>query len=139
MDEPERPPVDQLKDGIARLGADLRTMARLRWQLARLEWDAAVGQLRRLAVVLLLAGVAILASLSVFVVAAAELLEGWLGVSRAGWLGVCGAALLVVGIAAAWLARRQFRRHFTGMQETLEELREDAVWIEEWLKKKDEG
>jgi len=139
MDEPERPPVDGLKDGIARLGADLQAMARLRWQLARLEWDAAVGQFRRLAIVLVLAGVAILASVSVFVVAAAELLAGWLGGPRAGWLGLCGTALLVVGIAAAWLARRQFRRHFTGMQETLEELREDAVWIEEWLKKKDEG
>ncbi len=139
MDEPERPAVDQLKDGIARLGSDLRTMARLRWQLARLEWDAAAGQLRRLAVVLVLAGVAIVASLSVFAVAAAEMLEGWLGGSRAGRLGVCGAALLVVGIGAAWLAQRQFRRHFTGMQQTLEELREDALWIEEWLKKKDEG
>lgn len=138
MDEPERPSVDQLKEGIAQLGADLRTMARLRWQLARLEWDAAVGQLRRLAVVLVLAGVAVLASLSVFAVAAVELLEGWLGVSRAGWLGVCGAALLVAGIVMAWLARRQFRRHFTGMQQTLEELREDALWIEEWMKK-DEG
>jgi hypothetical protein len=131
--------VDRLKEGIARLGADLRTMARLRWQLARLEWGAAVGQLRRLALVLALAGVAILASFSVFVVAAAELLEGWLGGLRAGWLGVCGAVLLVVGIAAAWLARRQFRRHFTGMQETLEELREDALWIEEWMNKKDKG
>ena len=138
MDEPESSPIAGLKEGIARLGADLRRMARLRLQLARLEWDAAVGQFRRLAIALVLAAVAILASVCLFTVAAAELLAGWLGGSRAGWLGICGGALLVAGLLTAWLVRHQFPRRFTGMQETLEELREDAVWIEEWLGKKDE-
>jgi hypothetical protein len=36
------------------------------------------------------------------------------------------------------LAWRSFRRRFTGLRETFEELREDTVWIGEWMKK-DEG
>ena len=40
--------------------------------------------------------------------------------------------LLVAAALVAWLAWRRFRRRFVGLEETLEELREDLVWLQEW-------
>jgi uncharacterized membrane protein YqjE len=46
--------------------------------------------------------------------------------------------LVLVASLTGWRAWRTFRRRFIGFEETLEELREDAEWIREWMKK-DEG
>jgi hypothetical protein len=46
--------------------------------------------------------------------------------------------LLSIGAIVAYFAWRRFRRRFIGLQETLEELREDRVWIDEWLGKKEQ-
>jgi hypothetical protein len=40
--------------------------------------------------------------------------------------------LLTAAALVGWLAWRRFRRQFTGLEETLEELREDLVWLQEW-------
>lgn len=136
MTEPERPVLDQLKEEIAGLGAELRQMAVLRWQLARLELDADLRQLRRLATSLAVACGLATAALALGSAAVAELLQEWLGGSRALWLAVLAAGLCAVSGLTGWVAWRTFRRRFLGLRETLEELREDAVWIEEWVKKK---
>ncbi len=136
MVEPERPVLDQLKEEIAGLGAELRQMAALRWQLARLELDADLRQLRRLAISVGVAGGLAVASLTLVSAAMAELLQEWLGGSRALWLAVLAAGLCAASGLTGWAAWRTFRRRFLGLRETLEELREDAVWIEEWVKKK---
>jgi hypothetical protein len=127
--------IDRLRREITRLGTDLQAIVRLRWRLAQLECRDAVGEVRRLAIVLVPAGVATIVSLSLGAVAGADLLEGYLGFSRAGWLAVCGAGLLAAAVAAAWLAWRRFRRQFTGLRESLEELHEDAVWFREWIER----
>ena len=49
-------------------------------------------------------------------------------VSLVAGFGLLGAACLA-GLWAWW----RFRRQFGGLEETLEELREDLVWIEEWM------
>lgn len=136
MVEPERPVLDQLKEEIAGLGAELRQMAALRWQLARLELDADLRQLRRLAISVGVAGGLAVASLTLVSAAMAELLQEWLGGSRAIWLAALAAGLCAASGLTGWAAWRTFRRRFLGLRETLEELREDAVWIEEWVKKK---
>jgi hypothetical protein len=138
MAEPDHSPIHQVKEDLARLGDGLQKMAGLRWDLVRLEWDAATAQLRRLAIVLTAAGGAVVISLALLAVVAAELWEGYLGISRAGWLAIFAAGLMIAAIAVTLVARRYFRRQFVGMQETLEEFREDAVWIKEWLGKSDE-
>jgi hypothetical protein len=137
MAEPEPPVLDRLKQEVAGLGDDLRTMAGLRLRLARLEWDAALAQVRRLAIVLAVAGAAAIVALALFAVAAAEVLDGRWELSRAGWLTVFGSGLGIAALAAGTLAWGSFRRNFAGMQETLEELREDGVWIKDWLGKSD--
>jgi hypothetical protein len=136
MAEPKRPLLEQIKEEIGRLGGDVRQMAALRWQLARLEIDADLRQVRRLAIRLAVAGTMGVVAVALACVALAELMEARLGGSRVGWMALLAGVLFAAGALAGWLAWRTFRRRFTGLQETLEELREDALWIEEWMKKR---
>jgi len=134
MAEPERPLWEDLRAELERLGADLQEMVRLRWQLARLEIDAAAGAARRLAIVLAVAGALALTALPLLAVALAEVLDGQLGVPRIAWLAIFASVLLVAGAVTGWLAWRHFRRRLVGLEESLEELREDAVWLREWVR-----
>lgn len=135
MAEPDRPLLDQLRQEITGLGSELQQMAALRWQLARLEVEADLRHVRGLAIGLAAAGTAGVAAVALLCVALAELMETWLGGSRAGWLAILAAVLVLGAALAGWLAWRTFRRRFIGLQESLEELREDAEWIGEWMKK----
>ncbi|NLX97012.1 MAG: phage holin family protein [Rhodopirellula sp.] len=131
--ETDRPLLADLRQDIGGLGADLRELASQRWQLSRLEIQAGLESTKRLsigavaAVILGLTGVALLS------VCVADLLEGVWGVSREGWLAMLGAALLAAAGLLGFSAWRRFRREFRGLEQTLEELREDVSWIEEWV------
>ncbi|MBI2825488.1 MAG: phage holin family protein [Planctomycetia bacterium] len=123
-----------LGPGIAelrRLRDELRSLAVARWKLARLEILQALADVRRLAIALAVAGLLALVALPVLVVATADMLDGFLSIDRAGWLLMWFAALVVAAVATGWLAWRRFRRQFVGLEETLEELREDAAWLEQ--------
>jgi hypothetical protein len=134
MAENDQPLFTELREELGRLGADLREMAALRWQLARLELAADLRTLKRLAVLLVVAGAMTLAALPVLACWAAELLAGRLHVGRAGWLLIFGLGLLLGGAAVGYLAQRWFRSRFTGLEQTREELSEDLVWLGEWRK-----
>ncbi len=136
MAEPKTPLLKGLKDAVGSLGADLQEMAALRWQLALLELKAGAAAVKRLAVVLAVSAVMGVCGLSVLAVFAADVLDGLCGISRSGWLLLFGLALLLGGAAAAYLAWRRFRRRFTGLEQSLAELREDVVWIREWMGEK---
>jgi uncharacterized membrane protein YqjE len=135
MPQPERSPVDAVREEALRLGADLREMALARWQLARLEVEAATAAVQRLAVVLAVAATLTLTALPLAAFCLAETLDQRLGIPRVGWLLIFAAILLIAGLLTGWLGWRRFRRQFTGLQETLEELQEDGVWLREWLEK----
>ena len=79
------------------------------------------------------AGVMTLVALPLLVGSLAEALDGRLGIARGRWLAIFGLLLAVGGLAVAGFAWRHFRRHFAAMTETLEECREDLVWLREWL------
>jgi len=133
MADPDRPLFADAQAQLARLAGDLRRMAGLRWQLARLEFDASARRLQRLAILLAAATVMVLTSLPILVVAAARLLPE---AARPYFLLAFGAAVLcggIAGLAAAWRAWGRFRDQRFGLEETLEELREDLVWLEEWI------
>jgi hypothetical protein len=127
----ERPLLADVRRELGSLGTELREMAAARWQLARLEIEADVRSAKRLVVAWLLAAVMLLTALPVAAVGLAEALDGCQGVSRIGWLSIFAAALFVFAIAGVYFAWRRFRRNFLGLRETLEELREDAVWFGE--------
>ena len=130
MADPDRPLLADAKEHFARLAAELGEMIGLRWKLARLELEAALRLARGLAVVWLSVAILVPASLAVLVVWAGHLLPE---PARVYWLFAFGPVLLVAAILAGWWAWRRFRRKFVGLEETLEELREDVVWLQEWL------
>jgi hypothetical protein len=80
-----------------------------------------------------------LCALSLLAVCAADVLEGRLGIARWGWLLILGLGLLSGGAVAALRAWRRFRASATGMEQSLAELREDLVWLKEWIGEKAEG
>ena len=132
MPEPDRPLLAELRDEIASLVAELREMLALRWQLAWLELRTDLGSILRLAAVLALVLLMGLTALPLLAASLAALLDGCLGLSAAGWLAAFGFGLLAVGGLGGYAAWRRFRSRFIGLEQTLEELREDAVWLREW-------
>ena len=132
MAEHDRPLLGDIGQHFARLRAELGEMLGLRWQLARLEFDAALEVVKRLAILAVIAVVMLITALPLAAVIAADHLDGACGISRTGWL--TGFALLLAGSAGliAWTAWRRFRTRYAGFEETLEELHEDIVWIREW-------
>ena len=115
---------------LGRLRVALRTLVAARWQLARLEISVAVGDMKRLVLALAVAAILALISLPVLVVAAADGLAGRLGIDRTGWLLIWFGGLVLAALASGWLGWRRFQRHFVGLEETLEVLREDQAWVE---------
>ena len=120
-----------LRAGLGAMGGELREMAALRWKLARLELQADVRSASRLAIAWLAAAVMATTSLPLAVVCLAEALDGRGQITRCGWLLIFAATLLLLAIVGGYFAWRRFRRRFVGLQETLDELREDLVWLRE--------
>jgi uncharacterized membrane protein YqjE len=135
MSDSQRPLLADLKEELGSLGGELRELAVLRWQLAVLELQADARELRRLAVALVAAVVLAIAAVPVFCVVAADALDGWL-LGRAAWLAVIGGGLVLAALLAATFAWLRFRRRFSALRQTREELAEDAVWLREWLQKR---
>lgn len=133
MARPDIPLFADLRRAIGSLGDELRDMADLRVQLARLEFRSDVRTVKRFAVALSAAAVLGLTALPLLATSAAEWLDGRLGIGRAGWLLLLGLILLSVGTLLGTLAWRHFRRSFAALEETRQELREDLVWLREWL------
>ncbi len=131
MPNNQEPLLAKVKAEAARLKSDIVSLAQLRWQLARLEATAAARSLRRLAVLLSAAALGALVGFSVLVVALADVLDGRFGVPRSGWLLIFGFGLLGSGALLAWTRWRRFRQEVVGFEQTIEELREDVVWLRE--------
>jgi hypothetical protein len=131
MSKADRPLLADVQESVRALAGDARQMLLLRWELARLELETDLLAVRRLAIRAAVAGVLALTALPLAAVALADWLDGWL-LPRAGWLVVLAVLLLGVAGLMGLLAQRRFRRDFTALAETREELREDLVWLREW-------
>ena len=132
MDKDERPLFSGLQAELGSLAADIRKMAMLRWELARLELAADIRSAVRLAVILAIAALLALVSLPLLIVALGCLLDGVLGISQGGWLCLFGLCFLLTATVGSFFAWRRFRRNLIGLEETIEELREDMLWLREW-------
>jgi uncharacterized membrane protein YqjE len=128
-----------LRDELRSLAGELREMFRLRWELLRIEAVADLKNVRRLLIATAVSGVLVLTSLPLMISAAADALAGVWQIARWGWLLIFAATLVILAAGIAFLAWRHFRRRIVGFQETLEELNEDRVWLEEWLRKNKQG
>jgi hypothetical protein len=136
MSSPDRSLLADLKAELSGLTADLGEMLQLRFELARLEIQADIGHLKRLVFIWGVAAVTALTSLPLFATCAAEALDGRLGIARRGWLLIFGLVLLCTAFISVYVGRVWFRRRFVGLQQTLEELREDLEWVKEGMRDK---
>ena len=133
MSQSERSPLGDIQDQIGGMTADLREMASARWELARLELRRSVRQIQRLAISLAAAVVMVLTALPLLVRWLARAMDGWLGIHQFGWCNILAVGLLVGGAVIGVVAWWAFRRCFVGFAETIEECREDLVWLREWF------
>jgi len=112
--------------------AEVVEMASLRWQLVQLEINSDLAATRRLG---LLGGAALVATISALpiltIVVGGQLDE--LAANTFPWVTLsAGCLLLAGGLLTAWASWRRFRGEFLGLRETLDECREDLVWLREW-------
>ena len=130
-DPTDKPLLDDLRTELGELGGELREMAVARWELARLELQADLRSVVRLAIVWLAALLMVLTALPLFVVSLAQAIDGKADIPSSGWLLIFAGALLLLALGGSYFAWRRFRRRFIGLEETLEELREDMLWLKE--------
>jgi uncharacterized membrane protein YqjE len=135
-DFPEQPLLADIRAAFDALGGELREMVAARWELARLELHADFRSAMRLLFAWLAAAVMALTALPLLLVCLANALDGRAEITRNGWLLIFGCGLLILAMAGSLWAWRRFRRRFLGLQETLEELREDLVWLQDLGRKR---
>jgi uncharacterized membrane protein YqjE len=132
MNDPsQRPLLADICEELSVLGRELREMVATRWELARMELLADLRSARRLVITWLVAIVMAITSLPLLAICLAEVLDGCGGIPSSVWLLIFAAGLLILAALGAYVAWRRFRRRFVGLQETLEELREDLLWVQE--------
>jgi uncharacterized membrane protein YqjE len=119
--------LSKVSDDLQGAVRDVREMLAARWALGRLEFDVALAQLKRLAMVLSIAAVLVLTALPVLIVALASSFRHSTPI-----LWSTGGVFLALGIIAGLLAWRRFRREFAPLEDSLAELHEDVTWLREW-------
>lgn len=117
----------------AGLPGELRAAFGLRWELARIELLESRAAVRRLAYTAVPCAALAAAVIPLAAVAAAERLAGIARLGKVGWLLVFAAVMGSIGAGVGWLAWRRFRREFSALEQTREELREDLAWLREWF------
>ena len=127
----QRPLLQRLGKELNVLGSELRESVALRWQLALLEIKADLRLSRQVLLFMAVAFVMVLTALPLLLAALAHWLARSSGPSAAGWMAIFGALLAVSAPIIGFLAWRRLRRRFIGLEQTLEELHEDAVWLRE--------
>lgn len=113
--------------------ADVVEMASLRWQLAELELNSDLAAARRLGVLGGAGLVAAVSSVPVLTMVLSGQLDAYVA-SDFPWITLsAGCVLLAGGLLAAWSGWRRFRAEFLGLRESLDECREDLIWLREWV------
>lgn len=130
-DPAERPLLADIRAELGAFSGELREMAAARWELARLELAADLLSAKRLILIWGAAAVMALTALPLLAVGLAEALDGCGNVARGQWLLIIAGGLLILAFDGSHFAWRRFRRRFVGLRETLEELREDMIWLKE--------
>jgi uncharacterized membrane protein YqjE len=135
MSSPTSPLLADLRADLSGLASDVGELVELHGRLARLEIEAAVGQIKRLAAIGGIAAVMALTGLPLLATCLAEALDGRLGIVRAQWLLIFGLSLLAAAAILGLGGWCWFRRRFKVLEEALEELREDLQWVKETVGK----
>ena len=111
--------------------ADVARMLELRRELAEAEIKSDVAATKRLAIVGGSAAVAALSGLPLLLTVVALQVDRYFELTFP-WTAVClGLLLLIFGALLGWSAWLRFRHDFLGLHESLDELREDLIWLRE--------
>ena len=120
-----------------RLFSDFVDLLVLRRQLAELEVRNDLRQIKRLGIFGGLGLTQCLVGMAVLAVLAGSLIDQWIATSAIpgprpwGSLGL-GVVLILSGLETLRRSWNRFQREFSGLKESIAELREDAVWLREW-------
>ena len=125
----------KLRENLDALSREVRESVVLRCRLAMLELKANLTKLSILAVLFAFALVGFMTGVAVLAVWIAELLDECAPLYAKLWTMIVGLTALVVSLVVAWCAWRYLRRRWVGLEQTLEELREDIAWFKEWAGK----
>lgn len=138
MPDADRPLLGELRDELSGMSDELVQLAKLRLRLAEIELRESAETAKRFGLAALVAAVLLLTSLPVLVVALSAWLDQVMAL-RISWAWILGASFAVGGAAVGWFSWRRFRRDFRVLEQTLEELREDLVWVREWSGQRSES
>ena len=120
-----------------RLFSDFVDLLVLRRQLAELEVRNDLRQIKRLGIFGGLGLTQCLVGMAVLAVLAGSLIDQWIATTTIpgprpwGSLGL-GVVLILSGLETLRRSWNRFQREFSGLKESIAELREDAVWLREW-------
>ena len=137
MSDADRPLLDELRGEVTAVAAEAEQLVKLRWRLAEIELRESARTAQRFAVWASVAAVVLLTALPILIIATADWLNTSVPLGPLSWTWLFGLAMALAGPLLGWLAWRRFRRDFRGLEQSIEELREDIVWLREWSGKSD--
>ncbi len=138
MPDADRPLLSELRDELSGMADEAAQLATLRFRLAEIELRESAQTAKRFSIGAGAALVLVLTSLPVLVVALSIWLDNVATLPReVSWAWIFGLALAIGGLAVAWFSWRRFRREFRGLEQSIEELCEDLVWVKEWSSKRE--
>ena len=111
--------------------AQLRELFDSRVALAKLEVQHDIASSRRLGIVAGSGAVVAIVGISLLAITFAEYLAALTQTNPLWWQFAFGSVMLLAGASAIYVGWKAFRRDFSGLSETLEELREDQRWLGE--------
>ncbi len=139
MADADRPLLGELREELSGMAGELGYLATLRLRLAEIELRESAQTARRFGTSAVVAVVLLLTSLPVLVVALAVWLGQVTALSGLAWGWILGLLLAIAGLSVLWFSWRRFRREFRGLEQSMEEFREDLVWLQEWTGRSDSG
>ena len=125
--------VSSVGNELVRSWSELTEMISLRRQLAEAEIRSDVALARRVVIVGGIGLVVVLCGLPVLLVSLALQFENWIGADSPFWSIFFGIGLVAAGALTIWTVWRRFRHEFLGLRESMAELKEDLIWLREWV------
>lgn len=138
MPEPVHAGVSGLADDLRSAWSEVSQMLALRRELVESELRSDLTAARRFAIVATLCAVLAVVGLAVFAVAGAAYADRRYGF-EVPWISLStGGLLLALGLLGALVSWFRFRRSLLLLEQSRAELKEDLLWLEEWLGRADE-
>jgi uncharacterized membrane protein YqjE len=132
-DSTRTPLFSPLRDELKGLSAELLEAISLRRQLATIELQNDLRASAWLLATIVAAVLVLLVGFSILAVSVSLWLDAVYPIEPVSWTGVFGAGFVLFALMTLLFGWKRFQSRFTALEQTREELREDVVWLNEWL------